>query len=143
MLLSSNWPPYLWLDISTRHPLDCADDRHCTLSSWSVYCLPVRVHVPANALSKESFVLILTHSLIQTHANMCFRYAASLFAASDFTRCTFALAAVLFSRPMYTYLGMGKACTLLAGLMIGCIFGLFALHHYGPRLRQRSKFGKK
>ncbi|KAG2169715.1 hypothetical protein VTO58DRAFT_110714 [Aureobasidium pullulans] len=72
-----------------------------------------------------------------------YQYAASLFAASDFTRCTFALAAVLFSRPMYTYLGMGKACTLLAGLMIGCIFGLFALHHYGPRLRQRSKFGKK
>ncbi|KAI5274908.1 MFS general substrate transporter [Aureobasidium subglaciale] len=70
------------------------------------------------------------------------KYAASLFAASDFTRCTFALAAVLFSRPMYVYLGMGKACSLLAGLMIGCIFGLLALHRYGARLRQRSKFGK-
>lgn len=68
------------------------------------------------------------------------RYAASLFAASDMTRCSFATAAVLFARPLYTTLGMGPACSLLAGLMILCIFGILALYRFGPALRAKSKF---
>ena len=72
---------------------------------------------------------------------LCYpRYAASLFAASDMTRCTFGMAAVLFAKPLYTTLGIGPACSLLAGLMICCIFGILALYKYGPTLRKRSKF---
>ena len=68
------------------------------------------------------------------------RFTASLFAASDFTRSSFALAAVLFARPMFVSLGIGGGCSLLAGLMTCCIVGLFAIYHYGPRLRAQSKF---
>jgi DHA1 family multidrug resistance protein-like MFS transporter len=75
---------------------------------------------------------------------LCYpRYAASLFAASDLTRCTFAMAAILFARPLYIGLGIGPACSLLAGLMICCAFGQFALYKFGPELRKRSKFTEK
>ncbi|CAG8157790.1 unnamed protein product [Penicillium olsonii] len=67
-------------------------------------------------------------------------YAASVFAATDFTRSAFACAAVLFSRPMFLNLGVGGGCSLLAGLTILCIFGIFGLYSYGEILRQRSKF---
>ncbi|USW48512.1 Putative major facilitator superfamily, MFS transporter superfamily [Septoria linicola] len=68
------------------------------------------------------------------------RFTASLFAASDFTRSSFAFAAILFARPMYLSLGIGGGCSLLAGLMVCCIFGLMAIYYYGPKLRNRSKF---
>jgi DHA1 family multidrug resistance protein-like MFS transporter len=72
---------------------------------------------------------------------LCYpRYAASLFAASDMTRCTFGMAAVLFAKPLYTTLGIAPVCSLLAGLMICCIFVILALYKYGPTLRKRSKF---
>lgn len=69
-------------------------------------------------------------------------YAASLFAAADATRSLFALAAIHFARPLFTTLGIGGGCSLLAGLMILCIFGLYALYYFGPALRARSKFAK-
>ncbi|KAE8410610.1 major facilitator superfamily domain-containing protein [Aspergillus pseudocaelatus] len=68
------------------------------------------------------------------------KYAASVFAATDFTRSAFACAAVLFSRPMFLSLGVGGGCSLLAGLTILCIFGIFGLYNFGEKLRQRSKF---
>lgn len=70
------------------------------------------------------------------------QYAASLFAAADATRSIFALAAIHFARPLFLTLGIGGGCSLLAGLMVCCIFGLYALYHYGPSLRARSKFAK-
>ncbi|KAJ5428759.1 Major facilitator superfamily domain general substrate transporter [Penicillium cf. griseofulvum] len=42
-------------------------------------------------------------------------YAASLFAANDALRSSFAAGAVLFGRPLYLNLGVGKGCTLLGG----------------------------
>ncbi|KAF7191731.1 Caffeine resistance protein 5 [Pseudocercospora fuligena] len=71
------------------------------------------------------------------------RFSASLFAASAFTRCIFSLGAVLFARPLFKNLGIGPGCSLLAGLMVGCIFGVFAIFHYGPKLRARSNFTAK
>lgn len=44
-------------------------------------------------------VFVVFQSIFMYLPTLYPRYAASLFAASDFTRCTFALAAVLFSRP--------------------------------------------
>ncbi|KAL4882158.1 major facilitator superfamily domain-containing protein [Aspergillus karnatakaensis] len=70
-------------------------------------------------------------------------YAASVFAATDFTRSAFACGAVLFSRPMYEKLGIGPACSLLAGLTILCAVGVHMLYRYGEALRRRSKFEKK
>jgi DHA1 family multidrug resistance protein-like MFS transporter len=68
------------------------------------------------------------------------QYAASLFAASDLTRSVFAVAAIHFARPMFEQLGVGGGCSLLSGLMICCILGLYGLYHFGPELRARSKF---
>lgn len=70
------------------------------------------------------------------------RYAASLFAAADATRSVFAVAAIHFARPLFITLGIGGGCSLLAGLMVVCIFGLYALYSIGPALRARSKFAQ-
>ena len=71
------------------------------------------------------------------------QYAASVFAATDFTRSAFACGAVLFARPLYLNLGVGPGCSLLAGLTIGCILGIYLLYHFGESLRKRSKFTAK
>ncbi|KAL6233600.1 hypothetical protein BDW75DRAFT_241829 [Aspergillus navahoensis] len=67
-------------------------------------------------------------------------YAASVFAATDFTRSAFACGAVMFSQPLYENLGIGPGCSLLAGLTIGCIVGIHVLYRYGETLRLRSRF---
>ncbi|GAD98239.1 hypothetical protein PVAR5_6930 [Paecilomyces variotii No. 5] len=68
------------------------------------------------------------------------QYAASLFAANDFSRSAFAFACVLFSRSMYVNLGVGQGVSLLAGLSVLGIIGMYILYFYGASLRARSKF---
>ncbi|CAN9362490.1 unnamed protein product [Alternaria alternata] len=51
-------------------------------------------------------------------------YAASLFAGNDFCRSGFAFGSVLFSRPMYINLGIGKGISLLGGLSVMGIVSL-------------------
>ncbi|KAL5412281.1 hypothetical protein PMIN04_009930 [Paraphaeosphaeria minitans] len=68
------------------------------------------------------------------------QYAASLFAGNDFFRSLFAFGSVLFSRSMYIDLGVGKGLSLLGGLSVMGIIGMWALYFYGARLRARSKF---
>jgi DHA1 family multidrug resistance protein-like MFS transporter len=46
------------------------------------------------------------------------QYAASLFAGNDFCRSLFAFGAILFSRPMFMYLGVAKGISLLGGLSV-------------------------
>jgi DHA1 family multidrug resistance protein-like MFS transporter len=71
------------------------------------------------------------------------QYAASLFAGNDFMRSALACGAILFSRPLYLNLGVGRGISLLAGLTVGCIGGIFALFYYGAALRARSRFTAK
>ncbi|KAJ6083058.1 hypothetical protein N7467_007193 [Penicillium canescens] len=71
------------------------------------------------------------------------QYAASVFAATDFSRSAFACGAVIFSKPLYENLGIGPGCSLLAGLTIGCVVGIYVLYNYGEALRLRSKFVSK
>lgn len=68
------------------------------------------------------------------------QYAASLFAGNDFFRSAFAFGAVLFGRPMYMNMGVGKGTSLLGGLSVIGILGMFALYFLGAKLRARSKF---
>jgi DHA1 family multidrug resistance protein-like MFS transporter len=68
------------------------------------------------------------------------KYAASLFAVNDFCRSLFAFGAVLFSRPMYVTMGVGKGISILGGLSVIGIIGMYALWVYGSRLRAKSKF---
>jgi DHA1 family multidrug resistance protein-like MFS transporter len=68
------------------------------------------------------------------------QYAASLFAANDFLRSALACGSILFARPLFINLGVAKGVTLLAGLSVTGIIGMFALFIFGAKLRSRSKF---
>jgi len=68
------------------------------------------------------------------------QYAASLFAGNDFARSSVAAGAIHFSRPLFHNLGVGEGVSLLAGLTVGGIIGIFALWKFGAVLRARSRF---
>ncbi|GFF52552.1 MFS transporter, putative [Aspergillus udagawae] len=70
------------------------------------------------------------------------RYAASLFAANSFLRSALARGAIHFSQPLFNNLGIGRGCTLLAGLTWACFFGILILWRYGDKLRARSTFAQ-
>ncbi|OAQ95525.1 MFS general substrate transporter [Purpureocillium lilacinum] len=67
-------------------------------------------------------------------------YAASLFAANDALRSSFAAGAILFGRPLYVNLGVGKGCSLLGGLSVPLVLGFWYLYRNGATLRKKSKF---
>ncbi|TVY22234.1 Caffeine resistance protein [Lachnellula hyalina] len=68
------------------------------------------------------------------------QYAASLFAGNDFLRSAFACGSIMFGRPLFLNLGVGKGVSLLGGLSIIGIIGMYALWIFGAKLRARSKF---
>ena len=71
------------------------------------------------------------------------KYAASMFAFNDFARSAFAAGAILYADALFDNLGVGKGCSLLAGLNIGCVSGVWALYYFGANLRARSRFTAK
>lgn len=68
------------------------------------------------------------------------QYAASLFAGNDFLRSALACGSIMFARPLFINLGVAKGVSLLGGLSVIGIIGMFLLWIYGARLRARSKF---
>jgi DHA1 family multidrug resistance protein-like MFS transporter len=68
------------------------------------------------------------------------RYSGSLFAANGFVRSTFAAGAVLFAGPMFARLGIDGGVSLLAGLTVLCVFGIYGMYFGGASLRRRSRF---
>ena len=70
------------------------------------------------------------------------RYVASLLAANDFCRSTVAAALVMTSRQMYLKMGIAHAVSLLGGLSLIGVIGMFILYHYGHAMRARSKFAE-
>ena len=68
------------------------------------------------------------------------QYAASLFAGNDFFRSALACGSILFARPLFLNLGVDRGVTLLAGLSVMGIAGMFVLYYQGANLRARSKF---
>jgi MFS transporter, DHA1 family, multidrug resistance protein len=68
------------------------------------------------------------------------QYSASLFAANDLARSSLAAGAILFSRPMFLTLSVAGGVSLLGGLTIICIAGIFVLCGYGAAMRARSRF---
>ncbi|KAH7136509.1 major facilitator superfamily domain-containing protein [Dactylonectria macrodidyma] len=67
-------------------------------------------------------------------------YAASLFAANDFFRSALACGSVIFAHPLFNNLGVAKGTSLLGGLSVIGIIGIWALYFYGGKLRSLSKF---
>jgi MFS transporter, DHA1 family, multidrug resistance protein len=68
------------------------------------------------------------------------QYAASLFATNDTWRASLAAGAIIFARPLYVNLGVGRGVSVLAGCSLAGVVGMFGLYYYGARLRARSKF---
>lgn len=68
------------------------------------------------------------------------QYAASLFAGNDFFRSALACGSILFARPLFINLGVGRGVSLLAGLSTLGVIGMFTLYFMGAKLRSRSKF---
>lgn len=68
------------------------------------------------------------------------QYAASLFAANDFCRASWAAGSIIYAYPLYTNLGIGKGISVLGGLLVGGVIGMWALWYFGASLRARSKF---
>lgn len=68
------------------------------------------------------------------------QYAASLFAANDTWRSALAAGAIIFARPLYINLGVGRGVSILGGFAAGGVLGMLALYFYGAKLRARSKF---
>lgn len=68
------------------------------------------------------------------------RYSASLFAANDFCRSTLAAAAIHFAIPLYDKLGIGRGVSVLGGLSVLGILGMWYIHRVGASLRARSRF---
>lgn len=68
------------------------------------------------------------------------QYAASLFATNDTWRSALAAGAIIFARPLFINLGVGRGVSILGGLAAGGVVGMFVLYFYGAKLRARSKF---
>ncbi|KFY03048.1 hypothetical protein O988_01719 [Pseudogymnoascus sp. VKM F-3808] len=68
------------------------------------------------------------------------QYAASLFAGNDFLRSASACASILYAHPLYKNLGVARGTSLLGGLSVIGIVGIFLLWIFGAKLRARSKF---
>ncbi|KAL8682899.1 MAG: hypothetical protein Q9186_001062 [Xanthomendoza sp. 1 TL-2023] len=67
-------------------------------------------------------------------------YAASLFASNEFFRSSLACAAILFAKPLFDNLGVAKGVSLLGGLSVLGVVGMWVLWWTGATLRARSKF---
>jgi DHA1 family multidrug resistance protein-like MFS transporter len=68
------------------------------------------------------------------------QYAASLFAGNDFFRSAFACGSIMFARPLFINLGVAQGVSLLGGLSVIGIIGMFMLYVWGAKLRARSRF---
>ena len=68
------------------------------------------------------------------------KYAASLFAGNDFFRSALACGSIMFAKPLFNNLGVGKGVSLLGGLSTMGVIGMFVLYYIGAKLRARSKF---
>ncbi|KAJ9604659.1 hypothetical protein H2200_010773 [Cladophialophora chaetospira] len=70
------------------------------------------------------------------------KYAASLFAANDFTRSSFAAGSILYARPLFVNLGVDKGVSVLASISVLGIVGMVLMYYYGAKLRARSSFAQ-
>jgi len=97
--------------------------------------------VPTIGLSLTIFgIYFIAQSVLLYIPNIYPRYAASIFSANSLSRSAFAFAAILFARPMFQGIGIDGGVSLLAGCMVLCSAGIFALYKFGKRLRERSRF---
>lgn len=97
--------------------------------------------VPTIGITIYGMSVFVVVQAVFTYVPMSYpQYAASLFAANDFFRSALACGAIEFSRPMFINLGVAKGTSLLGGLAVIGVLGIFGLYYFGANLRARSKF---
>jgi MFS transporter, DHA1 family, multidrug resistance protein len=77
---------------------------------WSVSCVMLMIYGGAVFIVLQCVFVYIPLSYPQ--------YTASLYAGNDFCRSLFAFGAILFGRPLYLNLGIGKGTTLLGGVSV-------------------------
>jgi DHA1 family multidrug resistance protein-like MFS transporter len=97
--------------------------------------------VPTVGVMLISGSVCLTIQSVYVYLSLAYpQYAASLLGANTLCRAALAIAAVLWSTPLYETLGVARGTSLLGGLCGGCIIGMLVLYRWGPELRRRSRF---
>lgn len=102
---------------------------------WIVPTLAIMVFVVAVFILFQVIFIYLALSYPQ--------YSASLFAFNDFARSSIAAGAIHFSTPMFHNLGIGRGGSLLGGLMVMGVIGIWTLWYKGAWLRSKSRFAAK
>lgn len=102
---------------------------------WIVPTLAIMVFVVAVFIIFQVIFIYLALTYPQ--------YSASLFAFNDFARSSIAAGAIHFSTPMFRNLGIGRGGSLLGGLMVMGIIGIWTLFYKGAWLRSKSRFAAK
>ncbi|KAF7562648.1 hypothetical protein G7046_g1480 [Stylonectria norvegica] len=82
-------------------------------------------------------IFVVTQAILVYIPSSYQKYAGSLFAANGLVRALFAGSAVLFSPVMFRTLKVSGGVSLLAGLSVVCIFGMYGIFFFGASLRRR------
>lgn len=99
---------------------------------WAVPLVGVSIFCFGHFWTMQSLFIYIPFSYPQ--------YAASLFASNSIWRSATAGAAVVFARPLFINLGIGRGVSLLGGMSVMGIIGTSLIYVYGKQLRARSKF---
>ncbi|KAI5289716.1 hypothetical protein KEM54_003368 [Ascosphaera aggregata] len=100
---------------------------------WIVPILGVVMNSASAFLNMQSIFMYLPVSYPQ--------YAASLFGMNDFVRSAFAFCTIMFSRDMFLNLGIARGVSLLGGLSVFGIFGMWTLYFYGRSGGIEGRYG--
>ncbi|GAA6005591.1 hypothetical protein JCM11491_003693 [Sporobolomyces phaffii] len=100
--------------------------------NWIVPTIGASLYFPGIYFCFQCILLYLGQSYPEV--------AASVFAGNDLCRSMMAAGFPLFGAAFYSHLGVGGACSLLAGLSALMIIPLFGLFKFGHKLRERSKW---
>ncbi|EXL40809.1 hypothetical protein FOCG_16753 [Fusarium oxysporum f. sp. radicis-lycopersici 26381] len=98
---------------------------------WIVPTVGVTIFNTAAFILMQSILIYVPFSYLM--------HAASLIAANDLFRSGTAFAAILFAPPTYKNMGIAKGTSLLGGLTVIGIIGIFILYLHGAKLRAKSR----
>lgn len=113
--------------------------------AWTGFNSP-KIHwiVPTLAIVVFVVAVFILFQVIFIYLALTYpQYSASLFAFNDFARSSIAAGAIHFSTPMFHNLGIGRGGSLLGGLMVMGIIGIWTLWYKGAWLRSKSRFAAK
>lgn len=113
--------------------------------AWTGFNSP-RIHwiVPTIAVVFFLSCIFLVFQVVFIYIALTYpQYSASLFGMNDAVRSSVAAGSIHYSHPLFYNLGIGRGVSLLAGLMVMGVIGIFVLWRYGAWLRSKSKFVAK